>query len=66
MRNTMVVYLHEESLVLLLDSPLHATTNQKENVLQYLTKKIIVNMAKCMLPRKMLNIKVFCKAQHNA
>ena len=39
MRNTMVVYLHEESLVLLLDSPLHATTNQKENVLQYLTKK---------------------------
>ena len=39
MRNTMVVYLHEESLVLLLDSPLHATANQKENVLQYLTKK---------------------------
>ena len=23
-------------------------------------------MEKCMLPRKMLNIKVFCKAQHNA
>ena len=39
MRNTMVVYLHDESLVLLLDSPPHATTNQKENVLQYLTKK---------------------------
>ena len=25
-RNTKVVYLHEESLVLLLDSPLHATS----------------------------------------
>ena len=41
-------------------------TNQKENVLQYLTEKIIVSMEKFMLPRKMLNIIVFCKAQHNA
>ena len=40
-------------------------TNQKENVLQYLTQKIIVSMEKFMLPRKMLNILVFCKT-HNA
>ena len=30
------------------------------------TKKIIVSMEKFMLRRKMLNIIVFCKAQHNA
>ena len=41
-------------------------TNQKENVLQYLTKKVIVSMEKFMLPRKMLNIIVFCKAQNYA
>ena len=41
-------------------------TNQKENVLQYLTEKLIVSMEKFMLSRKMLNIIVFCKAQHNA
>ena len=41
-------------------------TNQKENVLQYLPEKIIVSMEKFMLPRKMLNIIAFCKAQHNA
>ena len=35
-------------------------------VLQYLTEKLIVNMEKFMLPRKMLNIIVFCKTQHNA
>ena len=35
-------------------------------VLQYLTEKIIVSMEKFMLPRKMLKIIVFCKAQHNA
>ena len=40
-------------------------TNQKENVSQYLTEKTIVSM-KFMLPRKVLNIIVFCKAQHNA
>ena len=40
--------------------------NQKENVLQYLTVKIIVSMEKFMPPRTMLNIIVFCKAQHNA
>ena len=40
-------------------------TNQKENVLQYLTEKIIISMEKFMLPRKLLNIIVFCKAQHN-
>ena len=38
-------------------------TNQKENVLQYLTEKIIVSMEKFMLPKKMLAIIVFCKAQ---
>ena len=32
----------------------------------YLTEKIIVSMEKFMLSRKMLNIIVFCKAQHNA
>ena len=42
------------------------STNQKENVLQYLTEKIIVSMEKFMLPRKMLNIIVFYKVQHNA
>ena len=31
-----------------------------------LNRKIIVSMEKFMLPRKMLNIIVFCKAQHNA
>ena len=41
-------------------------TNQKENALQYLTEKIIVSMEKFMLPREMLYIIVFCKAQHNA
>ena len=40
--------------------------NQKENVLQYLIEKVIVSMEKFMLPRIMLNIIVFCKAQHNA
>ena len=39
---------------------------KKENVLQYLTERIIVSMEKFMLPRKMLNIIVFCKAQHDA
>ena len=38
---------------------------QEENVLQYLTEKIII-MEKFMLPREMLKIIVFCKAQHNA
>ena len=41
-------------------------TNQKENVLQYLTEKVLVSMEKLMLPGKMLNIIVFCIAQHNA
>ena len=41
-------------------------TNQKDNVLQYLIEKIIVSMEKFMLPRKMLNIIVFCTTQHNA
>ena len=41
-------------------------TNQKENVVQYLTEKIIISMEKFMPPRKMLNIIVVCKAQHNA
>ena len=41
-------------------------TNQKENVLQYLTEKVLVSMEKLMLPGKTLNIIVFCKAQHNA
>ena len=36
-------------------------TNQKENVLQYLTKKVIVSMEKFMLPRKMLNIIAFVR-----
>ena len=40
--------------------------NQKENVLQYITEKIMVSIEKFMLPRKMLNMIVFCKAQHNA
>ena len=31
-----------------------------------LTEKITVSMEKFMLPRKMLNMIVFCKAQHNA
>ena len=30
-------------------------TNQKENVLQYLTEKIVASMEKFMLPRKMPN-----------
>ena len=41
-------------------------TNQKETVLQYLTEKIIVSIEKFMLPRKIPNIIVLCKAQHNA
>ena len=39
------------------------STNQKENVLQYLAEKIIVSMGKFILTRKMLNIIVFCKAK---
>ena len=39
--------------------------SQKGNVLQYLTEKIIVSMEKFIPPRKILNIIVFCKAQHN-
>ena len=35
-------------------------------ILKYLTEKVIVSMEKFMLSRKMLNIIVFCKAQHNA
>ena len=31
-----------------------------------LNEKVIVIMEKFMLPRKMLNVIVFCKAQHNA
>ena len=38
----------------------------QENVLQYLTEKIIVSMEKFMFSEKVLNIIVFCKAQHNA
>ena len=36
------------------------------NVLQYLTEKTIVSMEKFMLPRKVPNIIIFFKAQHNA
>ena len=51
-----------------LDYPLHATPcfivirkqfcamNQKENLLQYLTEKIVVSMEIFILPRKILNI----------
>ena len=61
-RNTKIVYLREESLVLLLNSPLHATS-----CFIVIRKQFCAMWKKqFMLPRKMLNITVFCKAQHNA
>ena len=38
----------------------------KYNFVALLTEKIIVNIEKLMLPRKILSIIVFCKAQRNA
>ena len=45
----------------------HASADGNLHIIGHLasTEKIIVSMEKCMLPRKMLNIIVFCKAQHN-
>ena len=61
-RNKKVVYPHEESLILLLDSPLHATS-----CFILIRKQFCVMWKKqFMLPRKMPNIIVFFKAQHNA